>query len=232
MRNKTVVIHQPDFLPYCGFFHRFLKADLYIILDHVQFVHGSRGWTHRDKIKTAAGAKWVTVSVEKAPRATPINQIRIAKNTNWKEDNLQLIKENYQSTDFYEQIYPAIESLYSFQSNSLSEFNLQSIQMLMKMFDIELPCVMSSDLNATSAKSDLILDLLIESGATHYLSGIGARAYLDQSLLVNAGIEIIWQEFQHPVYPQQYGSFIPGMSSIDMLFNCGVEQSQVLLRGS
>ena len=90
MTIKTVVIHQPDFMPYAGFFHRFLNADLYIALDHVQFVKGtSRAWTHRDKIKTTKGDQWLTVSTKSAPLNTPINQIQLSDDINWKENNLQ-----------------------------------------------------------------------------------------------------------------------------------------------
>ena len=93
--SKTVVIHQPDFMPYLGFFHRFLLADLYIALDHIQFVHSSRGWTHRDKIKTAFGERWLALSVKKAPRDTPINKIELTTTTDWVGNNLNLLRENY-----------------------------------------------------------------------------------------------------------------------------------------
>ena len=95
MSKKTVVIHQPDFVSYLGFFQRLLHADLYIVLDHVQFVNGSsRAWMHRDKIKTAQGEKWLTVSVKKAPRDTAINQIELSTDKDWRQDKLRLVEQN------------------------------------------------------------------------------------------------------------------------------------------
>ena len=112
--TKTVVIHQPDFAPYLGFFDRFLQADLYIVLDHVQFVTGtSRSWTHRDKIKTPAGEKWLTLSTRKAPRDTPINQIELSDSIDWAKDNLNLLDANYRRAPFFDEIMPQLRSLYA-----------------------------------------------------------------------------------------------------------------------
>ena len=133
---KTVVIHQPDFLSYLGFFHRLLYADLFILLDHVQFVnHSNKSWTHRDKIKTANGERWLTISVVKAPRNTSINRIQLADN-DWREQNLNLLRENYRNTPFFSEIFPIIQSLYSSPCERLVEFNEASIHMLMEWFGI------------------------------------------------------------------------------------------------
>ena len=109
--SKTVVIHQPDYLSYLGFFHRFLKADLWVILDQVQYVSGtSRSWQNRDKLKTTQGAKWITVPVQKAPHRTSINQILLAE-TNWREDHLNLFQDCYRNAAHYEEIIPYVREL-------------------------------------------------------------------------------------------------------------------------
>ena len=99
--KKTVVIHQPDFLSYLGFFHRLLDADLYVVLDDVQFVSSSRAWTNRDKIKTQNGEKWLTVGVKKAPRNTDINQIMLSETIDWEKKNLDLLQQNYNKSKFF-----------------------------------------------------------------------------------------------------------------------------------
>jgi hypothetical protein len=228
--TKTVVIHQPDFLPYLGFFQRFLKADLYVALDHVQFVNGtSRSWTHRDKIKTPRGVRWLTISVRNAPRDTPINAIELA-NTDWRERNLGLVFESYRDAPHFDEIYTELERLYAQPCTMLSEFTMASIEMLLRLFDIKIPIVLSSTLQAVGRKNYLLVDILRKVGASRYLSGEGARDYYDATPFDKAGIEVSWQVFKHPVYSQLHGDFIPGLSCIDILFNCGVEQSREILR--
>ena len=229
--SKTVVIHQPDFTPYLGFFHRFLEADLYVVLDHVQFVYGSRAWTHRDKIKTPAGEKWLTLSVKKSPRGTAINEIEFSQDKNWREDNIQLIYANYKDAKFYSEILSEVEELYSYTGNSLLEFNMNSIELLMDLLDVRIPLVYSSGLEPEGHKNQLLVDLLGKVDATHYLSGVGAKDYFDANPFIESGIEIIWQNFTHPIYPQLHNEYIPYLSSFDVLFNCGITQSRKILRG-
>ena len=230
MKRKTVVIHQPDFVPYLGFFHRFLHADFYIALDHVQFVYGSRAWTHRDKIKTAQGEKWLTVSVKKAPRDTAINQIELSTDTGWRQDNLRLLEHNYRKAPFYVELMPEIERLYARPFLLLRDFNMASIEMLMEMLDVCIPWVWSSSLDPAGAKNELLVDLLQKVSATHYLSGVGARNYFRPEPFAQAGIEVVWQDFTHPVYAQQFGEFVPYLSALDVLFNHGIKASRDILR--
>lgn len=227
---KTVVIHQPDFLPYLGFFHRFLSADRYVALDHVQFVNGtSKSWAHRDKIKTPRGPQWLTVSVRKASRDTPINAIELS-GTDWRAQNLNLVRENYQDASHFKEIFAELEKLYALPCTKLVEFTTASIDMLLRLFDIHVPWVLSSSLQPTGHKNELLVDILRKVGATRYLSGVGARDYFDPGLFSEAGIDVVWQDFRHPVYPQLHGEFVSFLSSIDMLFNCGVKRSREILR--
>ncbi|WP_149702058.1 WbqC family protein [Campylobacter concisus] len=229
--KKIVVIHQPDFMSYLGFFHRLLHADLFIVLDNVQFVsNSSKAWTNRDKIKTQKGDQWLTVSVNKAPLNTNINEITINYNVDWQNKNLELLQQNYRKADFFDEIFPKIEALYSTRHEKLFDFNMKSIEMLNSFFDIRIDIVFSSDLKTTKTKSERLVELLKQVNATHYLSGIGAKDYHVDKPFENAGIEVIWQKFQHPVYKQLHGDFIPYLSSIDLLFNCGIEKSREILR--
>ncbi len=230
---KTVVIHQPDFMPYLGFFHRFLSANLYIVLDHVQFVtNSSKSWMHRDKIKTAHGEDWLTLSVKKAARGTPINQIELSTETDYKTANLNLIRANYRHAPYYGEIMPHVEKLYDNLPTLLVDFNMRSIDMLLELLGICIPKVFSSSLTPQGSKNAMLIDLLHKVGATDYLSGVGARAYMDVAAFETAGIRVIWQEFAHPVYLQQHGEFIPFLSTLDALFNCGIIGTQKLLKGA
>lgn len=231
--SKTVVIHQPDFVPYLGFFQRFLSADEFIVLDHVQFVTGtSRSWTHRDKIKTPSGEKWLTLSVRKAPFGTPINQIELSMSVDWATAHLNLLSQNYRKAPFFDEVFPSIVSLYDKPPRLMVDFNLRAIELLMDLLDVRLPWVLSSTLQPAGSSNELLIDLLIKVGATHYLSGNGAHSYMQLEKFVQTGIDVVWQQFTHPVYPQQFGTFIPYLSSLDMLLNCGIVTSRQILRAS
>lgn len=229
--SKTVVIHQPDFVPYLGFFQRFLSADQFIVLDHVQFVTGtSRSWTHRDKIKTPAGEQWITLSVRKAPLGTPIDQIELSTSVDWATANLNLLKQNYRHAPFFDEVLPLVTQLYEAPPRLMADFNLRSIELLMDLLDVRLPWVRSSSLQPEGSSNELLIDLLGKVGATHYLSGNGARGYMQPEKFAQAGIEVVWQNFVHPVYPQQFGAFVPYLSSLDALFNCGIAATRHILR--
>lgn len=230
--SKTAVIHQPDFLPYLGFFHRLLAADVFVVLDTAQFVDGtSQSWMHRDKIKTPQGEKWLSLSIKKPPRDTAIRDVMLSDAVDWRTGNLNLLQANYRKAPHFGEIYSRLEQLYACKCESMMDFNLKSIEMLMTLFDIKIPMVFASDLDARGRKNDLLVDILKKTAATHYLSGVGARAYFDPAPFMEANVEVVWQDFTHPIYPQLHGDFVPYLSSIDLLFNCGIEKSREILKG-
>ena len=230
MSDKIVVIHQPDFLPYLGFFSRLDKADIYVVFDNVQYVRSSRGWNSRDKIKTKNGEKWITVSTQKAPRETAINKILLSKDERWREDHINLIVQNYKSAPYFHEIMPYLEELYQYQCERMMDFNLKSIYLLMELFDIQVETVTASDLNPVGKNNLLIIDIMKKLNCHKYLSGVGAKDYFVPEPYEQAGIEVIWQDFKHPVYKQQYDGFLPYLSSIDLLFNCGIAESRKIIK--
>lgn len=228
--SKTVVIHQPDFLPYLGFFHRFLHADLWVVFDHVQFLNNSKSWHNRDKIKTPSGEKWLTVAVQKCPQKTPINEVLLSDTQDWRSDNLNLIRQNYSKAVYFKEIFPHIEKLYSLKVDRMIEFNLASIDMIMEMLDIKIDRVYSSSMSPQGFKNELLLDILKKTNGSRYLTGTGSKNYLDFELFREHKIEVVIQEFKHPVYPQLWGDFVPFLTTVDMLFNCGINDSRMIIR--
>lgn len=227
---KTVVIHQPDFLPYLGFFHRFLNADLWVVFDNVQFLNNSKSWHNRDKIKTPQGEKWLTVSVQKCHQKTPINEVLLADSLDWRNDNINLIRQNYQKAPFFYEIFPGIEELYASKDIKMLDFNLRSIDLLLNFFNIKIERLYASKLNPEGSKNELLIDIVKKVQATTYLSGIGAKSYIEIDKFKTAGIDVVYQNFVHPAYPQLHGDFIPYLSAIDLLFNCGIEESRKIIR--
>jgi hypothetical protein len=226
--DPLIVVHQPDFIPYLGFFHRLLLADIFVVLDHVQM--NKEGWVHRDKIKTSSGWKWITLPLHPFPLKTPICEVKISNTQNWKLKHLNSVTEAYRKASFFNEIFPYYQKLYMYNPLHMSDFTLASIMMLLRLFDIPIPVVRSSDMSPEGRSNALVAELVVKAGGRRYLSGLGAKAYFDPIPFNKAGVSVIWQKFEHPVYPQLHGDFLPMLTSLDLLFNCGIDQSRQILK--
>ncbi|MDA3791283.1 MAG: WbqC family protein [Desulfobacula sp.] len=225
---NCVCIHQPDFLPYLGFFHRLLFTDIFIILDDVQFLRKGSGWHNRDKIKTKYGAKWLSLSVMKGKMRQNINEVNLAVNSDWTTTNLNLLKENYIKSPYFNTYFPKIRDIYLTDFVRMMDMNMAFLEFFFELFELRVNKVFSSDLNVDGHKNQRVINLVKAVGSIHYLSGIGARDYLDEEMFADEGITVEWQKFNHPVYPQLHGEFIPNLSCIDLLFNCGPNSKDIL----
>ena len=127
---------------------------------------------------------------------------------------MNLIIQNYRNASFYNEIFPLIEELYSFQCEKLIDFNVKSILLLLNLFNIQLEIIYASSLNPTGKNNMLLVDILNKINSNVYISGVGAKDYFDSVPFEKAGIKVIWQDFKHLVYPQQFEKFIPFLSSI------------------
>ena len=211
-----VTIHQPDFLPWLGFFDRWEKSDLYIVLDDVQFIR--RGWHHRDKIKTQNKIKWLTVPVQKKGRYhQAIKEVKIDHQENWSQKHLKTIQMAYKKAPNFDFVFGKLSEIYNREYNLLIEFNMDLLRLCSKMLDIDTPLVFASDFNVKSTGGQRLVDLVQSVGGKEYLAGSGSRDYLDEELFKKVGISVRWQEFEHPVYKQLYGSFEHRLSVLDFL---------------
>jgi len=211
-----VTIHQPDFLPWLGFFDRWKKSDLFIILDDVQFLR--RGWQHRDKIKTSTGSKWLTVPVIKKGRyLQQIRKVEINNNENWRPAFLNNIQKAYCKTFNFKSHFDNIKKILSKKHNFLIDLNMDLLKYCANIFQIDTPFVFSSSFHINTTGTSRLVNLVKAVYGNSYLTGIGSKDYLDGKAFEKEGIELIWQHYNHPVYPQLYGDFTKMLSIIDFL---------------
>ncbi len=217
-------IHQPNYLPYPGFFHKIKDSDLFVILDDAQFSKGD--FHNRNKIKTKDGFKWLTVPVH--AKKEPINKIKINKDfrfsrMSWNEYHLHLIYENYRKSAFLSSFKQVLESFYNTNYNSLIDVNMKMINIFCNIFEINKKLVLSSSLGIPpNIKSTERLAFICEAlGAKKYLSGPDGKNYMDLSIFSDKKIEVIFQEYYPVSYKQNYGEFLPYMSALDAYLNCG-----------
>lgn len=221
MKRPVAVAHQPDFLPYLGFFHRLIIADTFVVLDHVQFV--KRGWHNRDQIKTANGPLWLSVPVQSKGKYTQaIHEVPIhEEGGKWRRKHLQTIENAYRKAPHFEEVFPLVETAYAANHETLCGHNGALIEGFLDLFSIEVQVQWSSQLSPEGSSNKMLIDLMRKVDCGTYLSGPGARDYMDEQMWRDSGIDLAWQEFEHPVYPQLHGEFVPYLSSIDFAMMCG-----------
>ncbi len=212
--------HQPAYLPWLGYVEKISRADVFVFLDTVQFEKNS--FINRNKIKTAQGSRWLTIPVKmKGHINATLYDMLVDETQAWRDKHLKSIEMNYRKTPHFEECFPKLVALYSIPESNLAELCWHQLQFWLAEFDIKTSVVRSSTLPITSKKSELVLDLCKHFGADHYMSGVLGKDYLDESAFSAAGIQIEYQNFQHPIYPQLWGDFEPYMCIIDYWMNCG-----------
>lgn len=217
---KIASIHQPQFMPWLGYFNKIFRAHDFVFLDNVQYKKNE--WQNRNRIKASAGPQWLTApNTYKFPQK--INEVRINNAENWRHKHLQALVTNYSKAPYFKKYMPAFEEFYSREWEFLVDLNIASVQLLLKLFHIEKKCLRSSEMELRETPNERLIDICEKLGADTYLAGVDGAKYMDLELFKNEEIEVVFQEFIHPRYPQLFGDFISHLSAIDLLFNCGEE---------
>jgi hypothetical protein len=228
-----VVIHQPHFLPWLGYLHRMAQADVFVLLDHVQFER--RNYQNRTMIRVNDEARWLTVPVMQRSRDERIVDKRVDNPSDgakwWSPKLFSTLRHAYREARFLDTYAAEFERLFDTRFDRLVDLNQAGLDLLRDAFGIRTKLVRSSELAVQGARMDLILNICLAVGADTLLAGMGgSRGYLDAEAFARAGVRIEYHGFKHPEYAQcGNGPFIKGLSAIDMLFNCGPQAASMLL---
>jgi WbqC-like protein family len=228
-----VAIHQPSYLPWLGYLDRMARADLFVVLDHVQFERGN--YQNRALIRMNGEPRWLTVPVVQRSQKERILEKeidnRLEGTRSWAPIHFSTLRHAYRDAPYVGLYARALKPIFEARWERLVDLDMALLELLRDVLGIRTPLVMSSDLCVEGMKSELILNLCRELGADGFLGGMGgSRRYLDTAAFDRAGIEVRWQAFHHPIYPQcGTAPFIPGLSALDLLFNCGPQSRDVLL---
>lgn len=225
---KIVAIHQPNFFPWLGYFHKLRHADAFVVLDHVQFPKTGAGtWINRVKMLIAGEGRWITASLDRNFHGTrTIREMRLADDRTWITKSLASIRQSYMKSPHFDTVFPVLESVLARSDEGLAEMNLRGIRDLCEHAGLSLPEMhLSSQMGALGASNELLIDLIKKVGGTHYLCGAVAASssgYHDEDAFACAGITVVHQGFEHPVYshPAKSG-FEKGLSIVDALFHAG-----------
>lgn len=213
-----ISIHQPAYLPWMGYLARIAASDVFVYLDTVQFEKNS--FTNRNRIKTANGPIWLTVPVlQQGHIGKPMLEIEIDQQQDWRKKHLRSIENNYRRAPRFAHGFPLLSALYGRPEQHLVELCFQQLLFWLEQLNIRTKIVRASELPVSGQKSDLVLALCRHLDASTYLSGPLGRGYLQEQDFGAAGIEVQYQQFVHPQYPQLYGEFVPAMAIVDYWMN-------------
>lgn len=229
-----VAAHQPAYLPWLGYLDKIARADVFVLVDDVQYE--AQNFQNRNRVKVNNGVAWLTVPLIHGPQSDRVCDKRIANHASlkehWQRRTWLTLVTHYRRAPHFARYADELEDIYTRPWQSLVDLDVHLLQAMLGWFGISRPIVRSSSLQVTGQKTDRILELCRRAGAKVYLSGRGASVdYLEVEKLDAAGIRVAWQDFRHPVYPQRYPAlgFIRNLSALDLILNCGPESRAILL---
>ncbi len=221
-----VVILQPSYIPWRGFFDQIHTSDLFVFYDDVQY--DKRGWRNRNRIKTATGPIWLSIPVFNRGAQTehiPINQIKIVWDRPWNQEHWNSIRLAYSKAPFFAKYADLVEEFYSKKPEMLADFTIETTISLARTIGIDhTRFLRSSEIaGVEGVKTDRLVSILQKVGATHYYSGPSARDYIENEKFIEAGIKLDYMKYDYPEYPQLYPPYDPQVSILDTLFMMGDE---------
>lgn len=226
-----VAIMQPTYLPWLGYFGLMQSVDLFVVLDSVQFA--KRSWQQRNQIKTMNGPLWLSVPVlSKGKREQLISEVEIDYSQDFPRSHQKTLEMNYRKSAYFDSLSPQLFAMLGADNKYLAGLTINSILWIRDVLGITTPIRFASEFEMGGTKADLLASLCEQAGATEYISPPGSKDYLDESdAFAKRGIPLSYFEFKHPEYPQRFGDFLPYMSVVDMLFNCGPESASAIEKG-
>ncbi|MBT5847461.1 MAG: WbqC family protein [Verrucomicrobiales bacterium] len=223
---KTVVISQPMYFPWVGMLEQMRLADVFVHLDDAQFSKG--GFFNRVQLKTAEGTPWFTVPLAENKLGQLLNEIRMADH-DWRRKQLATLKQTYAAAPHVEEMLGLVESVFKNEHESLAALSAASVEMLAEFFEIMPKEIQwSSAMGVEGTGSARVLAVCEALGAERYVTGHGAREYLNHESFEAADIRVEYLDYQKREYPQLHGAFTPFVSALDLAANCGRAGREVI----
>lgn len=224
--SKVVAIHQPNYLPWLGYFYKMASCDTFVLLDNVLL--SKQSVTTRCQIKGKEGVRILPVPL--ATKGCRINEAAICCDGKWQLKHWHSMEDAYRLSRYWNEYNPIFERVYRGTTwSSLSQLNVSLITTIEGMLGLDIKIISSSELNVTASdKSGRIVEICKMLDADTYLSGTGGRSYNDEEVFRRAGVELAYTDFEHPMYRQLWGDFVPNLSIVDLLFNEGPGSLDIL----
>lgn len=225
-----VAIHQPNYLPYSGFFHKLSLVDTLVLMDNTQY---DKKFTNRNKIIVPNGWIWISVPIKKEHKFSPNRIVEINNDIDWKENHSQKIQKSYANSKFFHLYENYFHGLYKKNWDFLFELNYEILKKIIELLGLNIKIIKESELEVQGNSTQRLVNICNSVNADTYVSGIGGKDYMDTELFEKNKINLEYQKFSHPIYSQHFSnSFIPNLSIIDALANLGPKTMKVLTNQS
>lgn len=222
-----VTAHQPAYLPWLGLLHKAALADVFVLVDNIQFEKDS--FINRNKLRSPEGWRWLTVPVAtKAHLKSTLEELRVVPGP-WPRKHWTAFNMFYSKTPYFEEHGPFLEEIYGNQWDLLTDLCERMLIYLLEALDIRTELIRASALGVQGQKSEFVMDLCRKTEAKTFIFGALGRQYAEVGRFEEEGIKVVFQEYHHPVYRQAYPGFEEGMNTFDLLMNVGGESKAVLM---
>ncbi|MEW6407117.1 MAG: WbqC family protein [Patescibacteria group bacterium] len=223
--------HQPAYLPWLGLFHKIAISDTFVVFDTVQYLN--EDFNHRNRIKIPFGSMWLTVPVVTKGRfPLLLRDAQIDNSKPWQKKHLKSIMQRYSKAPYFKDYIRFFEELYSKKWDMLVPLCDTIFKYLLKEMRIHTKIIYAHQYKFQGKKSDLILDMCKQLDADLFIFGEMGQDYAKKEEYHKNRIIPYFQKYNHPIYPQLYGKFIPNLSTIDLLFNCGSRSLEIIMQGN
>ena len=219
--TKIIAIHQPNFIPWLGYFHKIAQSDIFVLLDTVSYSKNS--FINRNRIKTPQGEQWLTLPVTKPfYNSSQIKDVQLSQPVFVLPKILRTIQMNYGKTPHFKKYFTQFEAILMQPYSNMATINIDIIKWLVESFSIQTPLIKSSTLAVSTIEpTQRLIEICKKLDGKLYYSGRGGDNYQQHGKFKEENIEVILTDFKHPLYPQLWGDFIPNLSALDYLFNVG-----------
>jgi len=220
-----VAVHQPNYIPWLGYFAKMANADVLVFLDDAQLPQG-RSYLYRTKIHSPCGGTWLSAPIRREERQL-IKDVQFAE-PDWRRRHLATLHHTYRKASFFEPVIALAEAIYGFETNSLARFNMNAVSAMAGHLGLSCRFEVSSAFGLSSTSDDRLIDLVKAVGGDTYISGAGGQNYQHPEKFDAAGIGLCVREYKPRPYVQFQGGFVSGLTVLDALFNLGPDAVQQL----
>jgi hypothetical protein len=213
------IVHQPQYFPYPGFFHKLSLGDVFVIMDNTQY---DKRFTNRNQISSTSGSIWLSVPINKKHKFLLNNQVQINNEISWNDEHYKKIFHAYNRSPYFSIYKEDFQRIYEKTWDYLIDLNIETLKQTLRWLGIKIEIIRESDLGISSTSTQRLIDCCKAVGADTYVSGPGAKEYLENELFNSQKINLEFQKYL-PIKYKQFSSenFIPNLSIIDMLCNLG-----------
>ena len=219
-------IHQPQYFPYPGFFHKLAMSDVFVIMDDAQY---DKRYTNRNQIITPNGPIWISIPINKKQKFSPNNEVEINNEIPWAALHWKQLQLSYNNSKFFSMYKNYFQDIYARKWEKLFELDFETLRQVIAWLDIEVEIVKESTLGIKKNSTERLVEVCKAVGASEYVAGSGSKNYMDENLFVRNNIKVVYQKYVPIVYPQRLSrTFVPNLSVIDLLANMGPESAMMI----